>query len=372
MADQRNANRQGSNRQGSNRHSANRQGSSRQGGNRQGGNRQGSSRQSANRQGGSQQGSIRQGASLQGGGLRTAERHSGNGRRAGNEGSAALWEAAARDVRAGADRVALHNRRDAALLALVPGVLVGALLVAVIGALASLAAGLVTGIVACVATSLFTWYASAPVLLRWLGAVPTSEEELPRLYNLVDGICATMGLEMPEIRLLDADWPDALVLGGPHRRVDLVVTRGLVDGLSLVQLEGVLAHELVHVNRAEVARGTIAAAIALPVAALGPRKAASLVHVLAGRGREMSCDQSAVRVTRYPPGLRDALEAIAAHAGAGRAGPGVGGRTGRVASGVLGATNWLWTVAIDPPDDPDSLAGELDAPGIRIAALAEL
>ncbi len=342
MADQRSANRQGSNRQGSNRHSAN--------------------RHSANRQGGS-----RQGGSRQGGNRHTAERHSGNGQGVGSEGAAALWEAAARDVRAGADKIALRNRRNAALLALVPGVLFGVLLVALIGSLASLAAGLVTGIVACVATSILVWYASAPVLLRWLGAVPASEDELPRLYNLVDGICATMGLAMPEIRLLDVDWPDALVLGGPHRRVALVVTRGLVDGLSLVQLEGVLAHELVHVNRAEAARGTVAAAVALPVAALGPSKAASLVHVLAGRGREMSCDQSAVRVTRYPPGLRDALEAIAARAGAG-----LGSRTGRVASGVLGATSWLWTVAIDPPDDPDSLTGELDAPGIRIAALSEL
>ena len=72
------------------------------------------------------------------------------------------------------------------------------------------------------------------------------------------------------------------------------------------QLEGVLAHELVHVKSADIVPATMAAAVALPLVAVLPGTA-NLVHALAGRGREFRTDQLAVSVTRYPPGLREAL-----------------------------------------------------------------
>ncbi len=51
----------------------------------------------------------------------------------------------------------------------------------------------------------------------------------------------------------------------------IVVTSGLLNSLDPVCLEGVLAHELVHVKRADIAPATMAAAVVLPVASVLPR-----------------------------------------------------------------------------------------------------
>ena len=60
----------------------------------------------------------------------------------------------------------------------------------------------------------------------------------------------------------------------------LVVTSGLLNSLDPVCLEGVLAHELVHVKRADIAPATMAAAMLLPVASFVP--VSGLVHTPGG------------------------------------------------------------------------------------------
>ncbi|MDA8267596.1 MAG: M48 family metalloprotease, partial [Actinomycetota bacterium] len=180
----------------------------------------------------------------------------------------------------------------------------------------------------------------------------------------------------------------------------LVVTTGLVQRLDPVQLEGVLAHELTHMKHGDVAVGTVAAAVVLPLA--GMIDLGGVVHHLRGRGTELLTDRRAVGVTRYPPALRSALaimvgsgsEPAAAVAGphrppssepAGTAHPGAahasssdgvgtapGGASGLAATAAGRATRWLWTVALGPSPQGPALIGELDAPEVRMAALDEL
>jgi hypothetical protein len=74
-----------------------------------------------------------------------------------------------------------------------------------------------------------------------------------------------------------------------------------------------------------------------------------------------------VAVTRYPPGLRDALVLMAE-------GPAPAPTSRLTDRGVSAATRWLWTVPLPglPGDsDVDDRVGELDAPSVRVAALAE-
>jgi heat shock protein HtpX len=147
----------------------------------------------------------------------------------------------------------------------------------------------------------------------------------------------------------------------------LIVTTGLVDALDPVQLEGVLAHELMHVKCADIVPATMAAAVALPLVAVLPGMA-NMVHALAGRGREFRTDARAVGVTRYPPGLRQAL-AVMVDGPVPRSPSPLAGR------GVAHVTRWLWTVSL--PDaggerrPQGNVAGQLDDAGVRIAALDE-
>ncbi len=137
-----------------------------------------------------------------------------------------------------------------------------------------------------------------------LGAVPSRESDRPRLHNLVDGLCATMGLERPSIAVVDSDVPNALAVGRDPKSATLVVTSGLDRALTLVELEGVLAHELVHIKRNDTVLSAVAVLVAVPWAVVrGTPAGVDAVHGLVGRGREFSADQRAALVVRYPPGI---------------------------------------------------------------------
>lgn len=254
-------------------------------------------------------------------------------------------------------------RRRAVLLAAVPGVVLAVVLVAALIVPAGPVVAVVVAVVVGAAASGGLWAWSPRLLLRALGARPAAEDRWPRPFGLVEGLCATMGLSAPMLAVVDADVADALAVGTAAGSTTVVVTTGLLERLDPVALEGVLAHELTHVKRGDVALGSVAAMLALPLARLGDP--GDLVHRVRGRGCELDTDQRAVAVTRYPPGLRAALATMAATAGP-------GGSDGLVASPAGRATRWLWTVPLGAPPTGDALIGELDAAEVRMAALDEL
>ncbi|HEY2564501.1 MAG TPA: M48 family metalloprotease, partial [Acidimicrobiales bacterium] len=155
---------------------------------------------------------------------------------------------------------------------------------------------------------------------------------------------------------------NALAVGRDPGLAALVVTSGLEHALSLVELEGVLAHELVHVKRRDTATAGAAVAVVAPLAAI-TGSGAGLVRSLVGAGREFIADQRAASVVRYPPGLGSALETMTLTSTTASPWPPGPGR-----SAVI--TRWLW---IDPMVGArnESAEGNLDDTSVRAAALAE-
>lgn len=257
------------------------------------------------------------------------------------------------------------NRRKAIQICLVPGIVAGVVVGVVVVALGlPLAVGSAALVVVAVGIVLWLWQSAPRAVLRAVGARPAHEWEHPRLCNLVDGLCATMGLPAPAICVVDSPVPNAMSIGHDPGSATLVVTSGLDATLTLVELEGVLAHELVHVKRHDTVLAGVAVVTTAPLSAItGTAGGADRVHRLIGKGREFDADQRAARVVRYPPGIGSALDAMVelSDPPAAPTWPPGGGR-------IAALTRWLWIDPMAGAPVGESVEGNLDDTRVRAAA----
>ena len=253
--------------------------------------------------------------------------------------------------------VAANRRRVitlCAVSALLPALLLGALLWVSV----SVVAGAVAFVVAGAAVMYALWRLAPWVALRRIGAVPIDERDATRLSNVTEGLCATFGLGMPSLHVLDDGVPNACALGRDARRSALVVTTGLLRRLDPIELEGVIAHELAHVKRGD--NGLSCIGITLGTLFGGE----STLRRCVGESREYRADVVGASAVRFPRGLLAALRTMTEAPA-----PAVGSFF--AAPARFGPTRWVW---IDPSvghRDDTPAPGDLDATSVRIAALSE-
>ena len=201
----------------------------------------------------------------------------------------------------------------------------------------------------------FTSYrSSASIALRSTRAVPAPREQYGRLHNLVEGVSLAAGIPVPDIYVVHDPAPNAFATGKDPDHAAVAVTTGLLDKMNRAELEGVIAHELAHIRNYDIRVMTVAVATAgsiamvsdvfwrllyygalsgggashrqrsdsgkgggNPVVIIGfvfvmilAPIAAGLLKAAISRRRESLADASAVEFTRYPSGLRQALEKL--------------------------------------------------------------
>jgi heat shock protein HtpX len=148
---------------------------------------------------------------------------------------------------------------------------------------------------------------------------------------------------MPRIYVIPSETPNAFATGRNPSHAAVAVTEGILRILDRRQLEGVLAHELSHVQNRDVLIATIAAAVAGLISALGhaiqwgailggfgrrdgdedggnPFAAlawailapfiALVIQLAVSRSREFSADASGAALVGDPDPLADALVAL--------------------------------------------------------------
>ncbi|MCU1373672.1 MAG: htpX [Actinomycetia bacterium] len=143
---------------------------------------------------------------------------------------------------------------------------------------------------------------------RALGGRPADPVTDARLVNLVDGLLGGAGVPTPTLLVLDDPAPNALSFGLDPRHATLAVTRGLLDTLDRIELEGVLARELARIKSHEIRPATVAVAVLTVVGSIGP--VADRVRRAATASPSVAADASGVAITRYPPGLAAALDKL--------------------------------------------------------------
>src|SRR6059036_3567654 len=90
------------------------------------------------------------------------------------------------------------------------------------------------------------WF-SDRVALAMSKAQPLSEEEEPRLHQIVRELAHSAGLPMPRLYKIPASQPNAFATGRSPKHSAIAVTKGITELLSETELRGVLAHEMSHI-----------------------------------------------------------------------------------------------------------------------------
>lgn len=190
------------------------------------------------------------------------------------------------------------------------GLLAGAWVLVMVAGVSILVMGMfIAGIALCVLALGVAW-----VAVR-LGRPERIVKSLPlrlidsttdaRLVNITEGLSVAAGIDVPELYVLDDPACNAIafVMGG---RSAVVFTSGLLDTLDRIELEGVIAHELVVIRRGDARLAAIAGLECAIMARIFERTGRIMARLI-GPERTVFCDQAAVRLTRYPPGLGAAL-----------------------------------------------------------------
>jgi hypothetical protein len=230
--------------------------------------------------------------------------------------------------------------------------LVVALPVAVLVAILSPLIGVVAGVVAGAAFVAWVWRSADASVTTGLSTRRSDASSDPRLHNVLGGLCDTRGVRHPMVLVVEADAGNGAAFGRSPAVPHLLVTRGALDALSRLELEGLLARLLVPFANPNLAGATVM----VPVLGLLP---ARLRRKIQGRfladQRLLRDDFDAVGLTRYPPGLRGAYLALAPR--------------GTVVPGVRAGAAHLW---VAPAFEPGGSTPDNPTLGERIDALGEL
>jgi len=187
--------------------------------------------------------------------------------------------------------------------------------------------------------SLISYFASARVALAVNGAKEIKKTDNPRLFRIVENLSITVGVPTPKIYIIDDPAANAFATGRNPEHASVVATSGILELLTDTELEGVMAHEMGHVQNYDIRvmmvvfacvsvigllsdfllrmmwfgddddTSPIAIALALVLAILAPI-VASLVQLAVSRRREFLADATGALTTRYPEGLVSALRKI--------------------------------------------------------------
>jgi len=184
------------------------------------------------------------------------------------------------------------------------------------------------------------YFFSDKIALASYRAQLVTREQLPQVYRIVERLTQKTGLPMPKIYVIPTESPNAFATGRNPRHASVAVTQGILNLLNEEELEGVLAHELGHVNNRDILISSIAATLAgaityaarfgiffgggsrderrggglsaLLMLILAPI-AAFLIQLAVSRSREYQADATGAHVTGNPYALASALAKLDAY-----------------------------------------------------------
>jgi heat shock protein HtpX len=226
------------------------------------------------------------------------------------------------------------------------GVLLAALtvLLVLIGGALGGQNGMVMAFVLAMVMNFGSYWFSDKIVLAMYRAQPVDERSAPGLYRIVRNLATRAGMPMPRVYVIPGDAPNAFATGRNPQHAAIAVTEGILRIMSEEELEGVLAHELSHVQNRDTLIMAIAATLAGAITYMahmaqwamifgGGRRdsdegesgggvfggllmivlaplAATLIQLAVSRSREFQADATGAQMAGQPWGLAKALEKL--------------------------------------------------------------
>ena len=96
------------------------------------------------------------------------------------------------------------------------------------------------------------YYGHTALINMATGAMPLSRKDNLRVYNLVENLCISQGIKMPQVFVIEDDSLNAYASGINEKSFSVTLSRGIINKLEDAELEGVIAHELTHIENRDV------------------------------------------------------------------------------------------------------------------------
>ncbi|MDQ1598426.1 MAG: heat shock protein HtpX [Microbacteriaceae bacterium] len=144
-------------------------------------------------------------------------------------------------------RAIAKNKRNTVFIILVFLVIIGAL-----GLLAGYVYNnlsvTITVLVVAAVYAIIQYFAASRLAISISGGREIQKADDPRLYRIVENLSITDGLPMPKVYIVNDPAPNAFATGRDPQHAYVAATTGLLDLMDDSELEGVMAHEMGHVQ----------------------------------------------------------------------------------------------------------------------------
>ncbi len=181
------------------------------------------------------------------------------------------------------------------------------------------------------AINLGTYWFSDKIALKMSGAQPMTEEQAPKIYEMVRELTTRAKMPMPRLYVIPQAQPNAFATGRNPDNAAVAVTAGITQLLSENELRGVIAHELAHIRNRDTLTQAVAASIGGAITYLGYMLlwfndddspiglvaslllvflapiAATIIQLAISRQREYSADATGAQIAGDPESLASAL-----------------------------------------------------------------
>jgi heat shock protein HtpX len=200
--------------------------------------------------------------------------------------------------------------------------------------------------------TLIQYFAAGSQALAITGAQEIQKQDNPRLYRVIENLSITTGLPMPKVYIINDPAPNAFATGRDPKHAAVAATTGLLAIMDDDELEGVMAHEMGHVQNYDIRVSTIVFGLVVAIGFIadillrfslfgglsGGRNnnnnnqgggganpvililsivalvlspiLAAIIQAAISRQREYLADASSAMITRNPPELESALKKL--------------------------------------------------------------